>query len=67
MSGDAAAAPALEAPIPEPPVFDPDPDLVADLEGNPLALRGFRKAARKAHDEAVKASRQTDDDHASNP
>jgi hypothetical protein len=36
------------------PVFDPDPDLVADLEGNPFALRSFRKAAQKAHDAAVR-------------
>jgi hypothetical protein len=35
-----------------PPPFDPDPALVADLEGNRFALRAFRKGAEAAHDAA---------------
>jgi len=34
------------------PPFDPDPDLVDDVEGNPFALRSFRRAAQQAHDAA---------------
>lgn len=53
MSNEVAVTTAAGAPGPEPaPLFDPDPDLVADLESNPLALRSFRKAAQKAHDDA---------------
>lgn len=53
MSDDTAVTTAPGAPGPESaPVFDPDPDLVADVENNRLALRSFRKAAQKDHDAA---------------
>ena len=53
MSNDAAVTTAPGAPGPEAaPVFDPDPDLVADVENNPFAIRSFRKAAQKDHDDA---------------
>jgi hypothetical protein len=53
MSNDGAVTTAPAAPGPEgAPLFDPDPDLVADVESNPFALRSFRKAAQKAHDDA---------------
>lgn len=35
-----------------PPPFDPDPELVADVESNRFALRAFRKAASDAHEQA---------------
>lgn len=49
------------------PVFDPDPDLVADLENFPFALRTLRKAAQKAHAEAVKARQADEDANTPNP
>lgn len=52
MSEHQTLAPdAAEAP-PEPPPYDPDPELVADVEGNYCAVRAFRKAAQAAHDRA---------------
>lgn len=37
-----------------PPPFDPDPALVADLEGNAAALRDLRRTAQKEHEAAEK-------------
>lgn len=52
MSEHQTMAPDVDERGPEPPPFDPDPALVADVEGNYFALRAFRKAAQSAHDEA---------------
>ena len=52
MDNDGVTTTAEETGLGDSPLFDPDPDLVADLEGNPFALRSFRKAAQKAHDAA---------------
>jgi hypothetical protein len=35
-----------------PPPFDPDPELIAHLEGNALELRGYRKDAERLRREA---------------
>ena len=40
-----------------PPPFDPDPQLVDDLENNPFAVRAFRKNAQAAHDQAERQRR----------
>ena len=46
MSNDGAVTTAPAAPGPEgAPVFDPDPDLVADVESNPFALEAFFTAS----------------------
>jgi hypothetical protein len=47
--------PAEEAgapPSPAPPPIDPDPELIAHLEGNTRSLRGYRREAEKLRDEA---------------
>jgi hypothetical protein len=37
---------------PPPPPFNPDPDLIAHLEGNKRSLRGYRREAERLRDEA---------------
>jgi hypothetical protein len=41
---------------PAPPAFDPDPELIAHLEGNAASLRGYREEAERLRDEARDAS-----------
>jgi hypothetical protein len=39
---------------PPPPPFDPDPELIAHLEGNKRSLRGYRREAERLRDEATR-------------
>jgi hypothetical protein len=52
MSEHAAVTKTLDREAPPP--LDPDPELIAHLEGNPLALRGYRHEAEELRDAARK-------------
>jgi hypothetical protein len=46
---------AVKTPAPErpaPPTFEPDPELIGHLEGNPIEERLYRRAAEKMRREA---------------
>lgn len=50
MSQTASTAPATVPDVPPP--FDPDPELIAHLEGNSRSLKGYRLKAEALRDEA---------------
>jgi len=49
---DNATVSSEQADRPAPPPFDPDPELIAHLEGNEFALKGYRRKAQELRDEA---------------
>jgi hypothetical protein len=58
MSQDVAAEGDAQS-LPAPPAFDPDPALIAHLEGNASSLRGYRQEAERLRDEARQANQET--------
>jgi hypothetical protein len=58
MSQDAAVEAGAPS-SPAPPPFDPDPELIAHLEGNARSLRGYRREAERLRDEARKPGQET--------
>jgi hypothetical protein len=54
-----AAAEAGAPSSPAPPPFDPDPELIAHLEGNASSLRGYRQEAERLRDEACESDQET--------
>jgi hypothetical protein len=57
MSQDAAGEAGAPS-SPAPPAFDPDPELIAHLEGNASSLRGYRQEAERLRDEARESSQE---------